>query len=259
VSPGKICFPVDGRASPDESHFISLIHACKETVSLRRVHAQILRGGVLSSRVAAQLVSGSSLLKSPDYSLSIFRHLKEKNLFVFNALIRGLTENARFKCSVRHFILMLRLGVRPDRLTFPSVLKSNSKLGFRWLGMALHAATLKNFVGCDSFVRVSLVDMYAKTGELNYAFQVFEESPERIKKGSILLWNVLINGYCRAKDMKMATALFGSMPERNSGSWSTLIKGYLDSGELDRARQLFEVMPDKNVERSQTRLYFLQF
>ncbi|CAH2038903.1 unnamed protein product [Thlaspi arvense] len=184
VSPGKIDFPVDGRASPDESHFISLIHACKETVSLRRVHAQILRGGVLSSRVAAQLVPCSSLLKSPDYSLSIFRHLKEKNLFVFNALIRGLTENARFKCSDRHFILMSRLGVRPDRLTFPFVLKSNSKLGFKWLGMALHAATLKNFVGCDDFVRVSLVDMYAKTGELNYAFQVFEETPERIKKGS---------------------------------------------------------------------------
>ncbi|ESQ36443.1 hypothetical protein EUTSA_v10007007mg [Eutrema salsugineum] len=246
-SPAKLSFPADHRASPDESHIISLIHACKDTVCLRRVHAYILRRGVLSSRVAAQLVSSSSLLKSPDYSLSIFRYLKEKNLFVFNALIRGLAESARFKCSVRHFILMLRLGVRPDRLTFPFVLKSNSKLGFRWLGRALHAAALKDSVDCDSFVRVSLVDMYAKTGGLKYAFQVFDESPDWIKMERILLWNVLINGYCRAKDMQMATTLFGSMPERNSGSWSTLIKGYVDNGDLNRARQLFEVMPEKSV------------
>ncbi|CAA7054075.1 unnamed protein product [Microthlaspi erraticum] len=245
--PAKISIPADSRALPAESHFISLIHACNDTVSLRRVHAQILRRDVLSSRVASQLVSCSSLLKSPDYSLSIFRHLREKNLFVFNALIRGLTENARFECSVRHFILMPRLGVRPDRLTFPFVLKSNSKLRFRWLGMALHTATVKNCVDSDSFVRVSLVDMYAKTGELKDAFQVFEESPERMKMESILLWNVLINGYCRACDTKMAKTLFESMPEKNSASWSTLIKGYVDSGQLNRARQLFEVMPEKSV------------
>ncbi|XP_010475151.1 PREDICTED: pentatricopeptide repeat-containing protein At1g04840-like [Camelina sativa] len=246
-SPAKIYIPADRVASPGESHFISLIHACKDTVGLRRVHAQILRRDVLSSRVAAQLVSCSALLKTPDYSLSIFRNFEEKNLFVFNVLIRGLTENARPECSVRHFIHMLRLGVRPDQLTFPFVLKSNSKLGLRWLGRALHASTLKNSVDCDSFVRVSLVDMYAKTGQLNYAYQVFDESPESIKKESILLSNVLINGYCRAKDMRMATTLFTSMPERNSGSWSTLIKGYVDSGQLNRAKQLFEVMPEKDV------------
>ncbi|XP_009119238.2 pentatricopeptide repeat-containing protein At1g04840 [Brassica rapa] len=246
-SPAKISFPTNLQSSPDESHFISLIHSCKDTVSLRRVYAQILRRSFLTSRVASQLLSCSSLLKSPDYTLSIFRYSKEKNLFTFNALIRGLTENARFECSIRHFILMLRLGVRPDRLTFPFALKSNSKLGFRWLGKALHAATVKDCVDCDSFVRVSLVDMYAKTKGLKYAYQVFDESPERIKKESVLLWNVLINGYCRAKDLQTAETLFGSMPERNSGSWSTLIKGYVDIGELNRAKQCFELMPEKNV------------
>lgn len=246
-TPAKISFPTNLRSSPDEFHFISLIHSCKDTATLRSVYAQILRRSVLTSRVVSQLVSCSSLLKSPDYSLSIFRYSKEKTLFVFNALIRGLTENARFECSLRHFILMLRLGVRPDRLTFPFVLKSNSKLGFRWLGKALHAAAVKDCLDCDSFVRVSLVDMYAKTKGLKYAFQVFEESPERLKKESVLLRNVLINGYCGAKDMQMAAALFGSMPERNSGSWSTLIKGYVDSGELDRAKQCFELIPEKNV------------
>ncbi|KAG2267349.1 hypothetical protein Bca52824_061904 [Brassica carinata] len=246
-SPAKISFPTVHRSSPDESHFIPLIHSCKDIASLRRVYAQILRRSLLTSRVASQLLSCSSLLKSPDYTLSIFRYSKEKNLFVFNALIRGLTENARFECSLRHFIMMLRLGVRPDRLTFPFVLKSNSKLGFRWLGKALHAATVKDCVDCDSFVRVSLVDMYGKTKGLKYAYQVFDESPERIKKEGVLLWNVLINGYCRAKDMQTAATLFGSMPERNSGSWSTLIKGYVNSGELNRAKQCFELMPEKNV------------
>ncbi|KAF8106484.1 hypothetical protein N665_0139s0073 [Sinapis alba] len=165
-SPAKISFPTGIRSSPDEAHFISLIHSCKDTVTLRRVYAQILRRSLLTTRVASQL--------------------------------------------------------------------SNSKLGFRWLGKALHAAAVKDCVDCDSFVR---------TKGLKYALQVFEESPEILKKENILLWNVLINGYCRAKDMQMAKTLFGEKVR----ILEYLIKGYVDSGELNRAKQCFELMPEKNV------------
>ncbi|KAK0602575.1 hypothetical protein LWI29_034878 [Acer saccharum] len=51
------------------------------------------------------------------------------------------------------------------------------------------------------FDRVSLVDMYVKVEELGLALKVFDESPERNKCESILLWNVLINGCCKVGDL----------------------------------------------------------
>lgn len=142
---------------------------------------------------------------------------------------------------------MLRLNIKPNRLTYPFVLKSAAALFEKGLGKCLHGGILKLGFEFDSFVRVSLVDMYAKVEELGLALQVFEESSERNKSESILLWNVLINGCCKVGDLGKAMELFEAMPERNTGSWNCLINGYMRVGDLDRGQELFDQMPEKNV------------
>lgn len=92
---------------------------------------------------------------------------------------------------------MLRLNIRPDRLTYPFVLRSSAGLIEGRAGMMVHGEILKRGLEFDSFVRVSLVDMYVKVKLLGFALQLFDESPERNKLGSVLLWNVLINGCCK--------------------------------------------------------------
>ena len=142
---------------------------------------------------------------------------------------------------------MLRLSVRPDRLTLPFVLKSVAGLADVELGRCLHGGVVKLGLELDSFVRVSLVDMYVKIGELGFGLQLFDESPERNKAESILLWNVLINGCCKVGDLSKAAALFAAMPQRNAGSWNSLINGFVWNGDLNRARELFVQIPEKNV------------
>ncbi|PSS35680.1 Pentatricopeptide repeat-containing protein [Actinidia chinensis var. chinensis] len=142
---------------------------------------------------------------------------------------------------------MLRSNIQPDRLTLPYVLKSVAGLVDCYLGRVIHGVIVKIGMEFDSFVRVSLVDMYVKGELLGCALQMFDESPERNKLGSILLWNVLINGCCRVGDLKKATELFEAMPKRNVGSWNSLINGFMRDGEVDRARELFDRMPEKNV------------
>lgn len=197
--------------------------------------------------MATQLISLSCLFKSPDHALTISRCFDNPNLFVFNALIRGLAKNSRFESSVSHFVLMLRSSIRPDRLTLPFVLESVAGLVDFGLGSCLHGGVVKLGLEFDSFVRISLVDMYVKIGELGFGLQLFDESPERNKAESILLWNVLINGCCTVGDLSKAAALFEAMPERNAGSWNSLINGFVRNGNLNRARELFVQMPEKNV------------
>ncbi|CAK9179792.1 unnamed protein product [Ilex paraguariensis] len=237
-----------GNANPSETHFISLIHASKTTQQLQQLHAQIVRHNLHSnSRVITQFVSSCSLLKNISYALSIFRQFDHPNLFIFNVLIRGLAENAYFMSSISYFVYMLRLNIQPDRLTYPFVLKSIVALCERGLGEVVHGRILKMGLEFDSFVRVSLVDMYVKLELLGRALQLFDESTERNKLASILLWNVVINGCCKAGELRKAMELFEAMPERNVGSWNSLINGLMTDRQVDRAMELFDHMLEKNV------------
>lgn len=234
-----------------ESHFISLIHSSKSTKQLRQIHAQILRHKhnlSLSSYITTQLISAASLRKSVDYSLAIFNYcFTPKNLHVFNALIRGLFQNSRFHSSLSHFIVMMRLGIKPDGLTYPFVLKSVASLCTTGLARALHCLILKCGFEFDAFVRVSLVDMYVKLERIRLALKVFDESPDRNKSEGVLLWNMLINGCGKVGDLEKAMELFEAMPGKNVVSWSSLIDGFMRNGDLKKARELFEQMPEKNV------------
>ncbi|EEF34342.1 pentatricopeptide repeat-containing protein, putative [Ricinus communis] len=89
-----------------------------------------------------------------------------------------------------------------------------------------------------------MVDVYIKLEELKLALKVFDESPQRFHEGSTLLWNVLINGYCKVGDMRKALELFEAMPLRNTASWSSLINGFFRIGDLEQAIEHFDQMPE---------------
>nr|DAD37051.1 TPA_asm: hypothetical protein HUJ06_007692 [Nelumbo nucifera] len=233
---------------PSEEGFVSLIHASKTTRQLEQIHAQLFIHNLSqNSRLVTQLISTCSLFRSIEYALSIFNHFSLPNLFVFNSLIRALCENTQFEKSIYCFVSMLQINVQPNRLTFPFVLKSAASLLAHGLGRSLHAQTVKLGLELDSFIRVSLVDMYVKVDYLDFALQLFDETPEGNKCASILLWNVLINGYCKAGDVKKANEIFEAMPERNIGSWNSLINGFMRKGDVKHARALFDQMLEKNV------------
>ncbi|KAK4279073.1 hypothetical protein QN277_016830 [Acacia crassicarpa] len=231
-----------------ETRIISLIHASRTSRQLREIHAQIFISNLFSSsRVTTQFISSCSLLKSINYAFAVFEQYQDKNLFVCNALIRGLCENDEFEDAISIFGLMLRSNVRPDWLTFPFILKSAAALLVGELGDCLHGAILKFGLEFDSFVRVSLVEMYVKVEKLGSVIKLFDETPLTVKHGSILLWNVSINGCCKMGDLDKARELFEGMPERNVGSWNTLINGFARNGDMNAARELFNQMKEKNV------------
>ncbi|KAL5703245.1 hypothetical protein ACHQM5_028360 [Ranunculus cassubicifolius] len=231
-----------------ETKFISQIHASKTLKQLNQIHAQIILNNLTqSSRIITQLISSHFTLNSINPPFSIFKQLDKPTTFVYNSLIRGLSETHHYKDSLSHFMLMLQGNVVPDRLTFPFVLKSSAGLKSFELCRVLYGQIVKRGVEFDSFVRVSLVDMWVKIGCLEFALKVFDETPERNKGESILLWNVVINGCCKEGDVRRAREIFEAMPERNVGSWNSMINGFLMKGELEKGRLLFEEMPERDV------------
>ncbi|XP_074339780.1 pentatricopeptide repeat-containing protein At1g04840 [Apium graveolens] len=231
--------------TPLETHFVSLIHACKNTHQLKPLHAHIIRLHLSSnSWVVTQLISFCSLNNSISYAFSIFNHFSNPNLFVYNSIIRALEQNFMFEGCVSCFVGMLRRNVRPNNLTYPSVLKSIAEKGEMGVAKMVHCDVVKRGVEIEGFVRVSLIDMYVKVDLLGYALQVFDELCER---DNVLVWNVLINGCCKVGDLGKAVELFEAMPERKVGSWNCLINGFMVKGEVDVAEYYFYNMPERNV------------
>lgn len=109
---------------------------------------------------------------------------------------------------------MLLHGVRPDDHIFPSVTKSCAILARFDVGQSLHCFVLKTGYDSDVFVGSSIVDMYAKCGDIVFSRRVFNEMPER----NVVSWSGMIYGYTQMGEHEEALRLFKQvLMERDVG------------------------------------------
>ncbi|CAL2275995.1 unnamed protein product [Prunus armeniaca] len=127
----------------------------------------------------------------------------------------------------------------------PLILKACASLSSINHGKALHAESIKSGMNCDVLVGTSLVDMYAKCGDVFESRKVFDYMPER----NVVAWNAIIGGYLRSGDTASAVFLFEKMSMRTSVTWIEMIAGFARSGDTVTARRFFDQVPPelKNV------------
>ncbi|OVA14363.1 Pentatricopeptide repeat [Macleaya cordata] len=130
---------------------------------------------------------------------------------------------------------MLKMGIKPDNFTYPSVLKAcgdEFDLGF---GRELHRSIDASGLEWNLFVQNALVAMYAKCGEVELAYDVFEKMPEK----DVVSWNSIISGYASKGMWPQAFDLLGKMRNSNTPinlvTWNTIAGGYFQAGNYKDA------------------------
>ncbi|XP_024542068.1 putative pentatricopeptide repeat-containing protein At5g52630 [Selaginella moellendorffii] len=111
------------------------------------------------------------------------------------------------------------------------------------------------------FVGSSLVDMYAKCGDMVKARAVFKRMPSR----DVVVWTSLIQGYIdngvgwktiklwgvnfyrKCGVMSAAEHLFGSLAVRDIVAWNALITGFGQQGDMSRVFEAFREMREDGV------------
>ncbi|KAJ4835524.1 hypothetical protein Tsubulata_046463 [Turnera subulata] len=197
-----------------------LLQACGDQNDIetgRQLHeivsrsAQFRNDSVLNTR----LVTMYAACGFPLDSKLVFDHIKEKNLFQWNALISGLVRNREYGEAVKVFVEMISCTeLEPDNYTLPCV-KANEVTILNVLPVCLeksqllrlkeiHGYSFRHGFQRKELVANALVAAYAKCGMLSYAEAVFHG----ILNKTVSSWNALISGYGQSGHPKKALDLY---------------------------------------------------
>ncbi|KAM5575223.1 pentatricopeptide repeat-containing protein [Rosa sericea] len=203
---------------PDLFTFSSILTVCSSMVALEQgeqVHAQSIKSGFLSDIVVATaLVNMYNKCGSIEKASKVFIEMSTRTLISWTSMIAGFAQHGRTQQALQLFEDMRIAGVRPNQVTFVSVLSACSHAGMVNKALGYFESMKKDYrikPVMDHYA--CLIDMFVRLGRLDEAF-----------------------GLVKKMDF-----------EPNEFIWSTLVAGCRTHGNLDRgfyaAEQLLKLKP----------------
>ena len=124
-------------------------------------------------------------------AFEVFDGMPAPDKVSWTALIDGCVKNGRHDEAINCFRAMLLDGVEPDYVTLIAVISACAEVGALGLGMWVHRLVVRQ--GLERNVRIanSLIDMYARCGQVELARQVFSG----MRKRTVVSWNSMIVGF----------------------------------------------------------------
>ncbi|KAJ0978151.1 hypothetical protein J5N97_013625 [Dioscorea zingiberensis] len=197
-----------GGATPRITSYNHLLRSCTSLSSLLQIHGRLLVLGAHSDDPTRILLLNSySSFQCPNAALSVFNSSPSPTTILWNSIIRCLTRTGRHSHALRFYHDMLDRGVQPDRYTFTFALKACAgSMDFHG-GALIHQEVVRRGLHGDVFISTGLVDMYAKSGAIDIACQVFETMSEP----DVVSWNAMIAGFSQSSKPREALDVFRKM------------------------------------------------
>lgn len=235
------------RRAAKENFCSCLLHNSSSTATistLLKIQAFILRNALDSNiQLFTQLiVSFSNHIPLLNHARLIFhnRPLHTHDTFLCNVMLK----NHSFSDAILLYN-DLRSATDPHRAFSPNahtftILFSKSTNSST---PPIHTHVFKlGFCG-NSFVSTTLVDLYAKFGEMDSAMKVFDAMLE----WNPVVWTTMFVGYAKVGNLSIAMELFDKMPVKDIVSFNAMLDVHVKSGDIAKARNLFDQIPDKNI------------
>ncbi|KAJ9552570.1 hypothetical protein OSB04_016615 [Centaurea solstitialis] len=202
-----------------ERKILSHLHGRHSRIHLTQIHAHLLRHHLhQSNHILSHFISVCAQLRKMDYAHLLFLQTQHPNILLYNSMIKGYSLSPPFQTSLHLFCTMKNNhGIWPDEFTFAPLLNA---------------------------VRIGTVELYANCGRMEDARKVFDEMLHR----DVIVWNLMIRGYCRTGNVDIGYELFNEMDERSVVSWNTMLSCLARSGRDGEALKLFYEMRDAGFE-----------
>lgn len=236
---------------PDAGTMVGLVPACTQLNDLNQgacIHGQILKNGFESdAHVKNALISMYAKCDSLSSAEVLFNKTQlMKDEVSWNVMISGYMQSGHAKEAISAFHQMKLENLRPNLVTFVSVLPAAAYLSVLREGMAFHACIIRMGFLSNILVWNSLIDMYAKCGRLNLAEKCFNEMENK----DTVSWNAMLTGYAVHGQGDCAVSLFslmqGSHVQVDSLSFVSVLSACRHAGLVEEGRKIFLSMHEKH-------------
>ncbi|XP_011628825.2 pentatricopeptide repeat-containing protein At3g24000, mitochondrial [Amborella trichopoda] len=197
---------------PNAFTLASMIVACSNS---HRAHGPAIHGHAIKSNcdsilhVEGALVHMYAKMGKMEDACRVFKNMMHKDDVSCSSILTGFSRNGYDADAIEFYCKLHRSGVKPDAFSLASVISSCAKLSDHVYGRQHHAQVMKHGHVSDTFVAGTLVDMYAKSGFIEEARQIFDDVPVRDR----VLWSAMVDGYAEHGMGKKALRVFDDMIE----------------------------------------------
>ncbi|KAH7284539.1 hypothetical protein KP509_34G058900 [Ceratopteris richardii] len=240
---------VEGFSSTDVT-LVSLLDACSNIEDVKRgkkLHAEIIHRNLLkdNSAIGSAVIDMYAKCGLVDKAKEVFDKLSARNVILWTTLIAGYVQQEFAKDALDCLEKMVLEGISPNNVTYACSLKACTILGATCKGGELHAqAARSSLFKQDTTLQRTLVEMYAKSGLLSKAHEVFNTLSAR----DLSSWNTLMAGYAHLGDSANVLQIFEKLKrdglQPDLSSFSHLLSVCSITGMLHSAHMFLHSMDD---------------
>ncbi|OAY72918.1 Pentatricopeptide repeat-containing protein, chloroplastic [Ananas comosus] len=231
---------------PDSTSIAGVIEAIAlrgQKEERKFIHQYVLESGFVDDEfVANSLIAMHSRFHEFDEASSVFSKASNQGTIAWNNMIAGYSYHGLIENALSLFRLMKLNNVDADSVTLLTLLQACRKVSSLSYLMRVHAFISKLGFESDVLIGSSVVNLYAKCGELRTARLFFDGMNSK----TVVSWNSMIQGYGLHGNVEVAGELFVKM--QKSGLTPTaitfliLISACSHAGDIEKGQQFFNLM-----------------
>ncbi|KAG7637055.1 Pentatricopeptide repeat-containing protein mitochondrial [Arabidopsis thaliana] len=221
---------------------MDMFSKCGDIHEARRIFDNLEKRTIVSWTT---MISGYARCGLLDVSRKLFDDMEEKDVVLWNAMIGGSVQAKRGQDALALFQEMQTSNTKPDEITMIHCLSACSQLGALDVGIWIHRYIEKYSLSLNVALGTSLVDMYAKCGNISEALSVFHG----IQTRNSLTYTAIIGGLALHGDASTAISYFNEMIDAGIAPDEITFIGLLSAcchgGMIQTGRDYFSQMKSR--------------
>ncbi|XP_010472229.1 PREDICTED: pentatricopeptide repeat-containing protein At2g22410, mitochondrial-like [Camelina sativa] len=227
---------------PLANSLMDMFSKCGDVHEARRIFDNLEKRTIVSWTTIISGYARSGLL---DVSRKLFDDMEEKDVVLWNAIIGGSVQAKRGQDALALFQEMQTSNTKPDEITMIHCLSACSQLGALDVGIWIHRYIEKRNLSLNVALGTSLVDMYAKCGNISEAINVFHG----IQTRNSLTYTAIIGGLALHGDASTAISYFDEMIDAGLApdeiTFIGLLSACCHAGLIQAGRDYFSQMKSR--------------
>ncbi|XP_059294365.1 pentatricopeptide repeat-containing protein At3g26782, mitochondrial [Lycium ferocissimum] len=242
---------------PNRSTFPCAVKSCSSLSDLtsgKQTHQQALIFGYDTDLfVSSALIDMYSKCGQLADARKLFDQIPQKNVVSWTSMITGYVQNDHPQEALLLFKELLagqdQELVSLDSVAMVSVLSACSRVSGKTLTQGLHGFVMKRGFDEDMGVGNTLIDAYAKCGEVDFSRKMFDVMPDK----DIISWNSMIAVYAQHGLSAQAMEIFRSLAwdrevDYNAVTLSAVLLACAHSGALQAGKCIHDQVIKMNLE-----------